>query len=450
MSDPNATTPSLLIVDDDDTFREAARAYAKRLSFQVRAAATLTDARALAPESHYNLVLLDLSLPDGNGLELLDAELNADRIAVVTGNPTLDSATRAVGSRVTDYLVKPLPNGALNDLLKRAANSATSQPGLTQQDHCVELIGRSPSMHQLFDEIRRVAVTDLTVLAVGETGTGKELVAQAVHKLSGRSGPFVALNCGAVAPELLASELFGHERGSFTGAHRQHAGCFERADGGTLFLDEITEMPLSLQAHLLRALETRAITRVGGQSEHPVDIRVVAACNRDPQTAVRNGQLREDLLYRLLDFPVELPPLRARGQDVVLLAQVFLDRLNRQHGTRHQFAAGTDRVLLGHDWPGNVRELHHSVRRGYLLGQDGVVRIHPMIRRRSGMLAEDASAVTFAVGTSFEEMQRRMLLKTLAHFNNDKTRTARALGVSVKTIYNHLGRLPQDDGPAVP
>ena len=449
MPDRNAMTPSLLIVDDDDTFREAARSFASRMNFTVQAADTLQRARSLTPARHFNLVLLDLSLPDGNGLELLDAELRADRIAVVTGNPTLDSATRAVGSRVSDYLVKPLPSGALKALLQRAAGSVHSQPGLDEDDHCGEMIGRSPVMRQLFGEIRRVAGTDLTVLAIGETGTGKELVAQALHRESGRSGPFVAINCGAVAPELLASELFGHERGSFTGAHRQHAGCFERADGGTLFLDEVTEMPLPLQAHLLRVLETRRITRVGGQCEQAVDLRVVAACNHDPQAAVRKGLLREDLLFRLLDFPIELPPLRAREDDVRLLATVFLDRLNRQHATQCRFAPGTERVLREHDWPGNVRELHHSVRRGFLLANNGLVRINPAVRRRSGLLFEDAGAITFSVGTRFDEMQRRMLLKTLAHFNNDKTRTARALGVSVKTIYNHLGRLPQDDGKAV-
>jgi DNA-binding NtrC family response regulator len=447
MSALHARTPSLLIVDDDDTFRDAARIFASRLKYQVQVASTLQHARALAPERHFNLVLLDLSLPDGNGLELLDEELHADRIAVVTGNPTLDTATRAVGSRVSDYLVKPLPSGALQELLRRAATSTGSEPGLEPDAQCGELIGRSGVMRQLFGEIRRVAPTDLTVLAVGETGTGKELVARAVHQGSGRSGPFVAINCGAVAPELLASELFGHERGSFTGAHRQHVGCFERADGGTLFLDEITEMPLALQAHLLRVLETRRITRVGGHSEQHVDLRVVAACNRDPQAAVRNGLLREDLLYRLLDFPIELPPLRAREDDVVLLAQVFLDQLNRRHETAFGFAPGTERVLRGHDWPGNVRELHHSVRRGYLLAQHGMVRINPSLRRRCGVLFEDANTLTFSVGTSFDEMQRRMLLKTLAHFGNDKTRTARALGVSVKTIYNHLGRLPQDELP---
>lgn len=434
--------PTLLIVDDDVGFQAAAQSFAKQLSYRVHRAETLGQARELAADRHFNLVLLDLSLPDGSGLDLLNGQLDADHIAIVTGHPSLASASRAVGSRVAEYLVKPLASADLLGLMERMATSTASQPGLSSDDYFEELVGRSPPMRKLYSEIQRVGGTNLTAFVIGESGTGKELVARAIHRISGRSGPFVALNCAAVTPELLASELFGHERGSFTGAHRQHAGCFERAHGGTLFLDEISEMPLPLQAHLLRVLETRTITRVGGQDELALDMRVVAASNRDPDSVVRAGQLREDLLFRLMDFPIRVPPLRERGNDVDLLAHTFLNRLNREYGTSAQFAPGVDSVLRSHDWPGNVRELLHSIRRGCLLAERGLVRLEPIARRRSGILHDDGHSLTFAVGTPFDQMQRAMLLKTLAHFDNDKTRTARALGVSVKTVYNHLARLP--------
>lgn len=434
-------SPTLLVVDDDAGFCAAALEFAREHKFETRMASSLAQARPLVLGARFNLVLLDLTLPDGCGFDLLDAGLLADHIAIVTGHPSVTTASRAVASPIAEYLIKPLAGEQLNDLLRRVATSATSQPELADSDYCGEMIGRSQPMRQLFQEIWRVAGTDLTVFVTGESGAGKELVARAIHQESGRSGAFVALNCGAVAPELLASELFGHERGSFTGAHQQRAGCFERSHQGTVFLDEIIEMPLALQAHLLRVLETRTISRVGGQSETALDIRVIAASNRDPMQAVKNGQLREDLLYRLVDFPIQVPPLRARGDDLVLLANVFLNRLNRKYGTRMQFASGTEHVLRSHDWPGNVRELLHCVRRSYLLAEKGLVRLEPMMTRRGGSMQEDAHSVTFAVGTPFEQMQQTMLLKTLARYNNDKTRTAKALGVSVKTIYNHLSRI---------
>lgn len=440
-------TLNMLVVDDDIGFRSAANRYADLHKFSTDSAATLAEARQLLQGTHFDLVLLDLTLPDGSGFDLLeDKALNADHIAMITGNPSVESASRAVASPVHEYLVKPLQGEQLDALLRRIADNAAGPPLRDSGDHCGDLFGRSPAMRSVFHQIRRVAPTELTTFIIGESGTGKELVAQAIHQESGRSGPFVALNCAAVAPELLASELFGHERGSFTGAHRQHHGCFERAQGGTVFLDEITEMPAALQAHLLRVLEARTITRVGGQTEIDLDIRVIAASNRDPWKAVRDGVLREDLLYRLVDFPIQLPPLRQRDDDAVLLARLFLERLNRAHATQVRFAADAEAALRHHDWPGNVRELMHCVRRGYLLAERDLLRIEPGSRRRSASWNEDTGMLSFPIGATFEEMQRAMLLKTLEHFNQDKTRTARALGVSVKTVYNHLARIDRSEG----
>jgi DNA-binding NtrC family response regulator len=276
------------------------------------------------------------------------------------------------------------------------------------------------------------------VLVHGESGTGKELVARSLHELSGRRGRFVAVNCGAIAPDLLSSQLFGHERGSFTGALQSHAGFFEQAEGGTLFLDEISEMPLAAQVYLLRVLESRSLTRVGGSREIAVDVRIVAGSNRDPQQAVVDGALRADLYYRLLEFPLSVPSLRERREDIPELAQYFLDRLNERYRTERTFAAGTLRQLAERHWPGNVRELRHTIQRHYILGGEGPIEVQQEQLFRS---TDDADgSVRFRVGMTFDDIEREMLLKTLAHYNNNKRHTARALGITTKTIYNRLLR----------
>jgi DNA-binding NtrC family response regulator len=279
----------------------------------VTPAETLADARRLTLEHEFDLLLVDLMLPDGNGLDLIeDLDLAAHgRIAIVTGHPSIESAVRAVRKPVVEYLVKPVPMDVLGRLMADA--QARAHARLSRSAASIGgMVGNSPAMRALFEQVRRVAPLDVAVFVQGESGTGKELIANALHELSGRKGRFIAVNCGAIAPDLLSSQLFGHERGSFTGASQSHTGFFEQAEGGTLFLDEITEMSMGLQVYLLRVLETRALTRVGGTREIPVDVRIVAASNRDPQLAVRNGNLRADLYYRLGEFPLTLPPLRER------------------------------------------------------------------------------------------------------------------------------------------
>ena len=434
---------SLLVVDDDTAFLEAVRDYAQVSRFTATTAASLAQARSALRHQRYDLILVDLGLPDGSGFELLDEVDLADRghFAIVTGHPSVETAVRAVQLPVLDYLVKPLEPARFKELLDRvAANAAAPRPGLEIASGAGEIFGESASLKDVLRQIRLVAPTDATVLLAGESGTGKELAARAVHDLSGRSGAFVAVNCGAVTAELLASHLFGHERGSFTGAIKQHVGYFEQANGGTLFLDEITEMPLALQVHLLRTLETKSITRVGGTREHEIDVRVVAATNRDPQEAIQNGALRDDLYYRLVEIPLYLPPLRERGNDVILLARLFLARLNARYNASRTFAPESEAELKAYDWPGNVRELKHVVQRAFILSEGDHVRIGPLKRRAVGPVEHGENTLTFSVGTSFEEMERWMLLKTLAYFNNDKTRTAEALGISLKTIYNRLAR----------
>ena len=307
-------------------------------------------------------------------------------------------------------------------------------------DEC--MVGECEALRGVQDDLAKIAPTAASVLVTGESGTGKELVARALHERSGREGAFVAVNCGAIAPDLLASHLFGHERGSFTGAATRHIGFFEQAHGGTLFLDEVADMPPALQVYLLRALESGTITRVGGVAPIGFDARMVAATNRDPMLAIDEGRLREDLFYRLADFIVVLPPLRARGDDRILLAQHFIERLNAEYGQHKKLAAGAEQVLRHYSWPGNVRQLRSAVQRAYILSDGDSVRI----QAPDGLTVPTRSdTVSFTVGMTYAEVEQEMLLKTLARYNNDKTRTARALGVSVRTIHNQLSRQQQGE-----
>jgi two-component system, NtrC family, response regulator AtoC len=295
------------------------------------------------------------------------------------------------------------------------------------------LLGQSPAIGRLRESIERVAPLRAAVLISGESGTGKELVATEIHARSGRAGAFVAINCAAVPESLFASELFGHEKGSFTGATRRHQGHFERSHGGTIFLDEVTEMPLPLQATMLRILETGSFVRVGGETEVPFDLRVIASTNRDPQEAVREGAFRADLYYRLSEFFISVPPLRRREDDVVLLAECFLAELNERYSTRRRFAPGELRKLRDYSWPGNVRELRHAIQRHYVLseGADGLLVVTP-----SG--ADAPAELMLRPGMSIAQMERRLIDLTLDHYRGDKRLTAAALGISLRTLYNRL------------
>ncbi|MFC4158415.1 sigma-54 interaction domain-containing protein [Chitinimonas lacunae] len=302
------------------------------------------------------------------------------------------------------------------------------------------LYGASPAMLQVFKLIERVAPSDASVMIVGESGCGKELVAQTIHEMSQRANrPFVALNCGALPANLIEAELFGYEKGAFTGANKTHQGFFERAEGGTLFLDEITEMPLEMQVRLLRVLETGRFNRVGGDREIACDVRVVAATNREPLQAVHDGHLREDVLYRLAVFPIELPPLRERGDDVVLLANRFLEMFNQQYGTDKYFAPDVEELLAEHRWPGNVRELKNCIQRAYIMAEDEVhIDTLTPLRPAPCASSRNANVLEFEVGVSIEEAERRLIFATLDRFQGNKRRTAQVLGVSLKTLYNRL------------
>ncbi len=312
------------------------------------------------------------------------------------------------------------------------------------------LYGRSEAMTQLCNQLAKVAQTFASVLIIGESGTGKELVAKTIHDRSQRAKqPFIPVNCGAIPANLIEAELFGHEKGSFTGAVSQHVGYFEHASGGTIFLDEITEMAPEMQVKLLRVLETGCFHRVGGIEQISVDVRVIAATNRDPRTAVEEGAFREDLLYRLAVFPVRAPPLRERQGDIELLAQHFLDHFNAAEKANKVFSKRSIETLKAYAWPGNVRELKNTVHRAFILADKVVEVPNPSIASRVKKPLLRDGTLNVWIGTPLADAQREIILATLNHFEGDKRKTATTLGVSLKTLYNRLdayqNNLPLND-----
>jgi DNA-binding NtrC family response regulator len=443
-----------LIVDDDADHLEGLAELVAREGFTTRTATTLAEARAAIAEAVPNVVLTDLVLPDGNGLDLrcdLEDTCGAELI-LITGHASVESAVDALRAGVLDYLTKPIDLPRLKTVLANVARTldfkqeiGSLRGELRRLGRFGKLIGGSTAMQRVYDLIGKVAPTDATAFVVGDSGTGKELVAETIHEMSRRKrGPFLAINCGAVSPTLIESELFGHERGSFTGATQRHRGHFERASGGTLFLDEITEMPIELQVKLLRVLETGMVMRIGGDDALPTDVRVVAATNRSPQQAVADGRLREDLYYRLNVFPISLPPLREREGDVTLLAQHFLATLNEAEGTRKRLGAATLERLERSDWPGNVRELKNTVQRAFIMAEGeinaGCLPDDLGVPVVAATVPVDGASPALAVGTSLGDAERQLIEATLEHYKGDKKKTAEVLGISLKTLYNRLNQ----------
>lgn len=437
-----------LVVDDDLNTRNSLADLVEAEGFEVKTADSLERARNQVAHLDPLVVLTDLVLPDGQGTDLLKdlEEDSPTEVILVTGFASVESAVEALRLGAYDYLTKPIDVPRLKAILANVSRTRELKEEITNlRDQLRDLgrfgplVGTSDAMQQVYDLITRVAPTDASVFVIGESGTGKELVAQTVHQLSKRAkNPFLPLNCGAVSANLIESELFGHEKGSFTGASRRHHGYFERADGGTLFLDEITEMPVELQVKLLRVLETYQFVRVGGSDQLEVDVRVLSATNREPEEAVKEGKLREDLLYRLKVFPIHLPPLREREEDVEHLAEHFLDELNNEVDGSKRFSAAAMERLLEHSWPGNVRELQNVVRRAYILADK---EITPEMLPEG--VAKEASKggkpkIHVKVGSSLAEAEKRLILATLAEHDDDKKAAAKVLGVSTKTLYNRL------------
>jgi transcriptional regulator with PAS, ATPase and Fis domain len=350
---------------------------------------------------------------------------------------------------------KATPNAEeLIDALSQARREADLlRRQLQDRGAFAEMVGNSESIRQIYSLVEQVAPSSASVLITGESGTGKELVARTIHRLSPRRDqPFVAINCSAIPETLMESELFGHEKGAFTGAASRRQGCFELADRGTLLLDEIAEMPALLQAKLLRVIEERAFKRLGGKGEIPVDVRILAATNRDPEEAVRAGTLRNDLLYRLNVIRIHLPPLKERKEDLALLAQHLITQLAEKHDRPARFlSAAALSVLQFHAWPGNVRELRNVIERAVIICSGEQIERHHFapypIEQRERQRQEDT--ISFPVGTPLEEVERQMIMRTLVKTNNNKTRAAELLGISLKTLHNKLnlyrGRGQLDD-----
>jgi two-component system response regulator AtoC len=438
-----------LFIDDDRDFITGLAQIATQEGFAVTTAGSLKEAREQLSREPTDIVVVDLALPDGLGIELLEElkDTAGTDVIIISGVATVDSAIEALRLGALDYLTKPLDMRRLRAVFANAARvrSLKEQVGTLRRElrrfgRFGRMLGHSPQMQKVYDLITKVAPTDATVLITGESGTGKELVAQAIVELSPRRHrAFIPLDCGAIPPTLIESELFGHERGSFTGASQQRRGHFERASGGTLFLDEITEMPIELQVKLLRVLESGVLTRVGGEASIPVSVRLIAASNRSPQEAIQAKKLREDLFYRLNVFPIVLPPLRERDEDGVLLAEHFLEGMNNSEGTSKRLSADARERIRSHPWPGNVRELRNELQRAFIMSEE-VIELEglapaplPTAAPRSG-----AQQPLDAGEGSLDESERRLILATLERCGGDKKRAAEILGISLKTLYNRL------------
>ncbi|MEM1188230.1 MAG: sigma-54 dependent transcriptional regulator [Pseudomonadota bacterium] len=393
---------------------------------------------------------------DDVDVAFIDGDLGLERMSDLAEGPLADAELFAMAAKddtafaeaciragFSFFFRKPFERASLTALLEDIAAEVAAQnktaDDLEDQDSMIQfglMRGSSKGMRKLFRTLRKVGPTATTALIVGESGTGKELVAETLHQLSERSeGPYLTINCAAVADSLFESELFGHEKGSFSGAVKQHRGFFERAHGGTLFLDEVTEMSLDAQAKLLRVLESGEIRRVGAVEPMAVDVRIVAASNRDPQQAVAEQVLREDLYYRLAHVTVHVPPLRRRGGDKVGLAQYFLRQLNERHNTAIAFSEPTLSAVSDYEWPGNVRQLRHAVERAYILS-DGAINAESIVPAGSG--AASLSDIPIRYGMTLAESEQRIILANLEHNGGDKKETAAVLGISLKTLYNRL------------
>ena len=446
-----------LIVDDDSDTAEMLAELIASQGFTAATARTMRDARRQLATSAPDVVFLDLVLPDGKGIELFDdkAALADTEVVLITGHASLETSIEALRLGAADYLIKPVSPAQVQGILDRVMRPAELQAEITDLHQELDRSGRfgdmwggSAAMKRVYEQVSRVATTAVTVLVQGESGTGKELVAQTIHSLSRRrSRPFLAINCGAISPHLMESEIFGHEKGSFTGANRQHLGFFERAHGGTLFLDEVTEMPPDLQVKLLRVLETGTFNRVGSTETQRADVRGLGATNRVPERAVADGKLREDLLYRLNVFPIRLPPLRERREDVILLAEHFLVDICKEENQQKRFSKSAYQRLNEYDWPGNVRELRNVVQRAFVMASGAVIGDEwlELGNGRAGQ-GDPGALLSVRVGTTLAEVERSLIVATLEHFDGHKERTAAALGVSLKTLYNRL----KDYGGEVP
>jgi DNA-binding NtrC family response regulator len=439
--------PFAIVVEDDPSSMTGLAELVQQEGFAAATAPTLEKAREEIKKRCPDLILTDLKLPDGKGLELFEdlEDCPQTEVVLITGHASVDTAVDALRLGAVDYLTKPVDTARLKTVLSNVARTwelkqeiGSLRTELRDLGRFGLLVGTSAPMQAIYDMIEKVAPTAAPVFITGESGTGKELVARTIHQVSPRrKRPFLPVNCGAISANLIESELFGHEKGSFTGAKDRHQGYFERASKGTLFLDEISEMSTELQVRLLRALESKAIVRVGGTDEIPVDVRIVAATNRPPPELLADNSLREDLFYRLSVFPIEVPPLRDRPEDVELLAEHFLRTHNKEAGTSKKITRAASKWLQSQPWPGNVRELRNVIHRAFIVADDRIDT--SCIPTGDSMpVPESGPSIQVTIGSSVADAERRLILSTLEHFQGNKKKSAEVLGISLKTLYTRL------------
>lgn len=448
--------PDILLVEDKDSLRRVLRLTLEHAGYSVTEAADAREAISAINGTPHKVVLTDLRMPNGSGLDVLRAakDVNSDvPVIVMTAYGSIDEAVQAMKDGAHDFLQKPVDSNHLLLLVGRALEQSRlrTENVLLREEWSKRygfprILGESEAIKRAVGETQRVATTDATVLLLGESGTGKELFARAVHHLSNRRDkPFVAINCAAIPETLIENELFGHERGAFTGAGDRRLGKFELASGGTVFLDEIGELPLAVQGKLLRAIEEKAIDRIGGKAPVPVDVRVVAATNRDLRAAVDDNEFRGDLFFRLAVFPIHIPPLRERGDDIVLLAKHFAADLGKElRGRNATISEGGMQALQTHRWPGNVRELENTIERACILA-DSVE-----LQARDLGFASDSSVdaktlgfdlsgtLTDATARATQMVEREKITQALTECEGNKTRAADLLGVSYKTLLTKI------------
>jgi DNA-binding NtrC family response regulator len=441
----------ILVVDDETAIGEVLETRLKSWGYDVLLAKDGASALQTLRDGHPDAILSDVCLPDANGVELLDSfrtHGNAQPVILMTAFGTIDVAVEAMKRGAADFLTKPLDHARLRTILERLEQevefrraTAPAQGVAAEANGFGALIGRSPAMRELFSLLQKLASTDTAVFICGESGTGKEVVARTIHALSRRAkAPLVPLNMAALPAGVIEAELFGHVRGSFTGAVASRPGAFELADGGTLFLDEIAEMPLELQPKLLRVLEDGRFRPIGAREEMRVDTRILAATNRAPEAAIQQGKLREDLYYRLNVFTVALPALRERREDIPLLAQHFVRQFNDKYGTTiGEIEDDALEALVSHGWPGNVRELRNVMERTLILAEgDRLKREHLPAMMKDALADASQAPLVLPANVTAAEAERILILETLRQVRNNKAAAARQLGVDVKTIRNKL------------
>src|SRR6266545_2108783 len=443
----------VLIADDEESARTGLASLLSTWGYEVAEAVNGRDALERASEFHPSVVIADVVMPEVDGLALLKplADLEpAAAVILLTGHATVENAVSAMKDGAYDYLTKPVDSKRLGVLLEKVVERVEVLREVTllrrqlrESRGIGPLLGVSPHMQEVYQFIELAAASSAPVLITVETGTGKELVARTIHQMSARAkGPFVAVNCSAIPETLMESELFGHEKGAFTGAHERKAGFFELADGGTIFLDEITEMSPALQVKYLRILQDGLVRRIGGKNEIKVDVRIIAATNRDAAQAVKDKAFREDLYYRINVLAIALPPLRRRAQDIPLLVEAFIAEFNEKYG-RHVKAVDETAMmrLRDHAWPGNVRELRNIIERAVVGCNEELITpaflplgIAPAERHEQG------DSVLLPLGTTLEQGERELILRTLESVKNNKTRAAVILGTTPKTLHNKTRR----------